>query len=445
MPGVAAQAVGLMALLGAGGLALSRLSRLSSGGASRSGAGRADEVIRTRAALDRSAANIMVADGDGKIVYLNQSIQAMLRRAEADIRKELPAFSTDRLIGTHFDVFHKNPAHQRALLDRLQGTHHAVIKIGGRTFKLAASPLFGEDGERSGTVVDWHDITEQVQLESQVAAQQEAERRLTAEAMRARIALDNTTTNVMIADAERRIVYANHAVMAMLQAAEPDLRQELPGFSCSSLLGSSVDAFHKNPSHQHRVLASLTGPARTTIQVSRRTFRLVVTPIHDAAGAPLGHAVEWIDATAELKIQDEVRGIVNAAAAGDLTRRIDLAGKEGFLREVSAGINQLLDITSTMIDRAVVVMEALSRGDLTQKVTGQYGGLFRRMQEAINSSVSTTSDVLARSVEVMEALSHGDLTQTVNLECQGIYQRMQGAINASVAKLSEIVSSLWDR
>ena len=41
--------------------------------------------------------------------HCNDAVLGMLRQAETDIRKELPAFSVEGPQGRNFDVFHKNP------------------------------------------------------------------------------------------------------------------------------------------------------------------------------------------------------------------------------------------------------------------------------------------------------------------------------------------------
>lgn len=54
--------------------------------------------LRVRNALDKASTNIMLADNDGQIVYCNEAVLVMLRGAESDIRKELPAFSAEGLL-----------------------------------------------------------------------------------------------------------------------------------------------------------------------------------------------------------------------------------------------------------------------------------------------------------------------------------------------------------
>ena len=69
-----------------------------------------------RMALDAVQANIMTADPDMRITYVNPAMMAMLEAAEADMVKELPRFSTKTLVGSNIDVFHKFPDHQRTML-----------------------------------------------------------------------------------------------------------------------------------------------------------------------------------------------------------------------------------------------------------------------------------------------------------------------------------------
>ncbi|MBR0831092.1 PAS domain-containing methyl-accepting chemotaxis protein [Bradyrhizobium manausense] len=118
-------------------------------------------------------ANIMIADEKLNIVYLNDAVKSMLREAEADLRKELPRFSVENLVGTSIDVFHKNPSHQRQMLGALSSKHRATIRIGKWSFDLVATPLKHPDGRRAGTVVEWANASVRLQnlnYEAQAAA-----------------------------------------------------------------------------------------------------------------------------------------------------------------------------------------------------------------------------------------------------------------------------------
>ena len=128
----------------------------------------ARENLRVRRALDNVSTNTMIADNDHNIVYLNEAVVNMMRNAERDLRKDLPNFDSSNLLGQNIDVFHKNPAHQRSMLEKLATTHSTEIVVGGRTFGLVANPILTEEGERAGTVVEWNDRTAEVSIEKEI-------------------------------------------------------------------------------------------------------------------------------------------------------------------------------------------------------------------------------------------------------------------------------------
>ncbi len=124
-------------------------------------------------ATDSLTANVMIADENLAIIYMNEAVIGLLKEAESDIQKDIPHFNVATLQGRNIDVFHKNPAHQRQMLANLNATHRAAIKVGGRVFDLVATPLKDKDGKRAGTVVEWNDAA--IRLENlEFAAKVEA-------------------------------------------------------------------------------------------------------------------------------------------------------------------------------------------------------------------------------------------------------------------------------
>ena len=133
----------------------------------------ADQAARTnlriRNALDKCSTNVMIADVNNEIIYMNETVTAMMQRNEAELRKVLPQFEARNLVGRSIDVFHKNPSHQRNLLAGLTSTYRTQIQVGSLTFSLGANPIRNAQGERVGTVVEWADRTAEVGAENEVA------------------------------------------------------------------------------------------------------------------------------------------------------------------------------------------------------------------------------------------------------------------------------------
>jgi len=100
---------------------------------------------------------------------MNRSVEIMLKRNENDLRKSLPHFAVDKVVGSNIDIFHKNPAHQKGLLENLKTPYESQIKVGELYFRLIASPIFGTQQERLGTVVEWLDRTAEVKAEEEIS------------------------------------------------------------------------------------------------------------------------------------------------------------------------------------------------------------------------------------------------------------------------------------
>jgi methyl-accepting chemotaxis protein len=357
-----------------------------------------NENLRIRNALDNATANVTVADPDGKIIYTNRAVQSMLSMGEADIRKDLPAFRADSVLGSNFDNFHKNPAHVRNMLQGLTGTHRTTIVIGGRTYNLVANPVINQAGERIGTMVEWHDATLEL-------AAREKELHESAENLRIKSALDKVDSNVMLADANLNIIYMNETVTAMMNRNEAELKKVLPQFDSRNLIGANIDVFHKNPAHQRGMLANLRSPHKTQIKVGSLTFGLTATPVFDAKGERVGTAVEWRDRTAEVAVEDEVSGIVKAAAEGDFNRRIDLNGKDGFFKGLAENINALLQTSSVGLNEVVRVLGALAKGDLTEKITNEYHGTFGQLKDDSNQTVAQLTSIVGQIKEATDSIT----------------------------------------
>ena len=130
----------------------------------------ATENTRVRSALDRVAVGVMLADPEGKIIYLNESMQTMLRARIGELRKQLPHLDPDRLLGQPLDSLHRLSSHQGGPLADLKGTQTSEFKLGEASLRIIANPVADREGVRVGTVVQWVDRTQELATEDEVRA-----------------------------------------------------------------------------------------------------------------------------------------------------------------------------------------------------------------------------------------------------------------------------------
>jgi methyl-accepting chemotaxis protein len=127
------------------------------------------EVARLQSAIDGAESNIMMCDEDLNITYCNPAVLKMMSVRQAELRQIWPGFDINNLVGTNIDGFHKNPAHQRALLsDASRLPAKAEMQVADVEFEVNATMITGPNGEYMGNMVEWKDITEQKDAERQI-------------------------------------------------------------------------------------------------------------------------------------------------------------------------------------------------------------------------------------------------------------------------------------
>jgi len=90
--------------------------------------------------------------------------------------------------------------------------------------------------------------------------------------------------------------------------------------------------------------------------------------------------VEWLDRTNEVAVEREIQSIVDAALMGNLSERVELAGKRG--------------------------IGALARGDLSRTIDAEYEGSFARLKDDVNATIANLTRVIGSIRSSADAVEH---------------------------------------
>jgi methyl-accepting chemotaxis protein len=116
--------------------------------------------------MENVPVNVMLANRDGIIVYVNQKSKDTLEKIE----KYLP-ISASEIIGSSYDVFHKNPAFQKKMLGNVKNLpHQAIIEVGPEKLDLLVTAAYDANGDYMGPMLSWSIVTEKLKLEEEVEA-----------------------------------------------------------------------------------------------------------------------------------------------------------------------------------------------------------------------------------------------------------------------------------
>jgi methyl-accepting chemotaxis protein len=358
-----------------------------------------DEASRLRRMLDSAPVNVMQCDRDLKIVYVNETSRRTLEKLEAFL-----PIPVARLVGASIDIFHKNPAHQRKLLaDPRNLPHRAQIKLGPETLSLLVTALHDDDGNYVGPTLTWDVVTEKVHLEQQQAQLQQM--------------IENAPVNVMFCDADLVIRYMNATSRQTLAKLEKHLPIPL-----DRIVGSSVDVFHKHPAHQRKLLGDPRNlPHRAQIKLGDETLALFVTPIVDPGGRYIGPMLTWEVITEKLAAEkreaelaarekaqaeelqrkvDELLGVVDAAAAGDMTKPVTVTGDDAIGR-VGSGLVKFFATMRTSISG--MANNATALGAASEELSAVSKQLTANADETSTQAnvVSAASEQVNRNVQTV--------------------------------------------
>jgi methyl-accepting chemotaxis protein len=245
------------------------------------------------------------------------------------------------------------------------------------------SPIVGVDGKPFKIVCYLTDVT--------------TERRSAVLNAAFRSALDKLDANVMVADNDRSIIFVNPASQKMLDAAQMDLRKDLPSFDSARLIGQSLDIMTREPDRLRGEINGLTGTSTREEMIGGRLLKAIMSPMVDAEGRRLGTVVEWFDRTQEVATERELHDIIAAVTAGELKQRISLTGKTGVFAALSRGINELVENVDTLAQEIQSLVTVANGGDLTRRIaTEGKSGLLRKLATGINALTNNMAEVVSQ-------------------------------------------------
>ncbi len=289
---------------------------------------------------------------------------------------------------------------------------------------------------------------------------------------RAKLAsLETISANIMIADEKLKILYVNGATRRLLEAAEHEMRAELPQFSMAKLVGSNIDIFHKNPEHQRKMLGALKSRHDATIKVGSHVFDLIVTPLKTGAKT-VGYVVEWADAKARIENTDfrnQLRAISRAQAViefmpdGEIItandhfldamgyRLEELKGKNHrmFLPSGSDGDAEYEAMWSDLRSNKPMLGDILRYGKGGSRVylnasynpiTDDSGRVVKVVKFA--NDVSDRVSAVTQIADALQKLASGDLECKIASTFSGTFEPMRSNFNETVDQLSSALGAV---
>lgn len=227
--------------------------------------------------------------------------------------------------------------------------------------------------------------------------------------------IQSISTPVMMINRDLVITYVNQASIDLMMTYEEMLTPHFPNLSIRHLVGSHIGVFQTNSVNIKTFLADLTNlPHQQAIDVGSLSFNLTATAIIDTTGNYIGNTLEWRDNN-ELKQQqveregqiNRISSLINAISEGDLTQRLE-GDYDDYFAVLQVAINGMIEKMATLIQQ--IKTASISVSVSATEFAEDNIDLSSQSEQQIASLGQALSGVTALTGRVRQSLN--DVSQT---------------------------------
>jgi methyl-accepting chemotaxis protein len=143
------------------------------------------------------------------------------------------------------------------------------------------------------------------------------------------------------------------------------------------------------------------------------------------------------------EFQATVGGIVQAAVAGDFSKRVELDGKSGLVLNVGTSINSLCDNVAKALNDLIEMLGALAEGNLSQRITAEYQGDFAELKNNANTAAERIGQIVGQIKQSAREVS--DASAEISSSTTDLSQRTEeqaASLEETSASMEEIAATV---
>ena len=273
-------------------------------------------------------------------------------------------------------------------------------------------------------------------MQDKLRDQLDNERLLAAENARIRQALDKASTGVLLADPAHKIIYLNESARTGFLEHAANFRAVLPGFDATALLGMGLERLSTSPADERRVLDTLISERLEERTYGSLHLRVTTNRVLDQHGARLGTVMEMKERTQEVRVEQEMQGVLSAVTSDDLTRRITLEDKRGFFATLGAGVNRLADNLAEIVSRVQTAAREISLG--ADEITTGNTNLSSRTEEQSSSLEETASSMEEMTATVKQNADNAAQANQLALAARAQAEQGVAVVDKAVGAMAGI-------
>lgn len=167
------------------------------------------------------------------------------------------------------------------------------------------------------------------------------------------------------------------------------------------------------------------------------------TPIKDAKGRVFKVVKYASDISEQKQTIFEINRLIAAVRTGDFTQRADVQDAHGDNKVMRENINAMLEAIIAPISEVARVMRAIAENDLTQNITGNYGGTMLELKEDVNTAVSQLGRFMEDVKESADTVKrNASEISDANVELSARTEEQASSLEETAATMDQMTSSV---
>jgi methyl-accepting chemotaxis protein len=161
-----------------------------------------------------------------------------------------------------------------------------------------------------------------------------------------------------------------------------------------------------------------------------------------------GEKAQLTQAAAEAKrrmlaINGEIKALVDAAGAGDFSRRGNETAYEHTFREMVSGLNHLMQVCQSGLDEVSKVMGHMAQGDLSARMDGSYEGAFDRIKTDCNATAGRLTAIVGDIRAAADAIdtASSEISQG-NTDLSQRTEEQASSLEETASSMEELTSTV---
>lgn len=374
------------------------------------------KMAQVTSMVENAAFNIMFADMDFKMIYMNPAATQTLKTLE-----HLLPCRVEEIIGKSLDIFHKDPDRIKKFLSNPQNLpHSALIKLGDETLDININAIYDDDENRIGSTVSWQLSTDKIKLLETLTE--------TSESMALSSKELATSSQQMSTNSEEAKQQAgkvstvsketNHNVQTVAVSAEE--------------MSVTINEISKNVHEATRIISQAVSKAEST--------NSTITKLGES-GEKIGRVMKVINSIAQQINLLALNATIEAAGAGETGKGFAVVANE--IKELAKEtanatdeIRQQIEEIQTDTKEAVAAIQDIS------KIIGKIDDIATTIAGSIEEQTVTTTEITKNIAEAAQGTN--DVVENAEGIASASKKAAEGALNVLTAsqKLSKLAGEL---